>query len=362
VTPFLPAGFAAVLWGILGIGIIAASQAQNVSTGIAPALHGSSLPLVIGHRGAAGHRPEHTIASYELAIEYGADFIEPDLVSTKDGVLIARHENEISGTSDVAQKFSERRTTKTVDGKEVVGYFAEDFTLAEIKTLRARERLPFRNQGWNNVYEIPTLQEVIDLAKRKSQEKGRVIGIYPETKHPSYFRSIGLTLEQPLVKALVASGYADAGAPVIIQSFEVQNLKELSRLTKVRLVQLMEANRLQPYDFIAAGDRRTYGDLMTPAALAELATYAQGLGPSKRSIVPQGSDRTLLTPTSLIADAHKAGLFVHPYTFRDEPDFLAPDYELDPAKEYLQFYLLGVDGVFSDFSDTAVRARNMFRP
>ena len=186
--------FAAVVWVAAGIGIIAASQAQNVPTANAPALR-SGLPLVIGHRGAAGHRPEHTIASYELAIDYGADFIEPDLVSTKDGILIARHENDISGTSDVAQKFPERRTTKTVDGKEIQGYFAEDFTLAEIKTLRARERLPFRNQGWNGVYEIPTFQEVIDLAQRKSQEKGRVIGIYPETKHPSYFRSIGLMLE-----------------------------------------------------------------------------------------------------------------------------------------------------------------------
>ena len=196
----------------------------------------SGLPLVIGHRGAAGHRPEHTIASYELAIEYGADFIEPDLVSTKDGILIARHENDISGTSDVAQKFPERRSTKTVDGKEIQGYFAEDFTLAEIKTLRARERLPFRNQGWNGVYEIPTFQEVIDLAQRKSQEKGRVIGIYPETKHPSYFRSIGLMLEPPLVKTLVANGYADTDAPVFIQSFEVQNLKDLSKLTRIRLV------------------------------------------------------------------------------------------------------------------------------
>jgi glycerophosphoryl diester phosphodiesterase len=324
VTISLQSVFAAVLSGTLGIGIIAASQAQNVSTAIAPTMSGG-LPLVIGHRGASGHRPEHTIASYELAIEYGADFIEPDLVSTKDGALISRHENEISGTSDVAQKFPERRTTKTV-------------------------------------YEIPTFQEVIDLAKRKSQEKDRLIGIYPETKHPSYFRSIGLMLEPPLVKTLLASGYADAGAPVFIQSFEVQNLKELSKLTKIRLVQLMEANKLQPYDFIVAGDRRTYGDLMTPTALAELATYATGIGPSKRSIVPQGSDRALLTPTNLMADAHRAGLLVHPYTFRDEPDFLAPDYRLDPIKEYLQFYMLGVDGVFSDFSDTAVRARALLRP
>jgi glycerophosphoryl diester phosphodiesterase len=269
-----------VLCGVLSIAVIAVVRGQNVSTVIAPTARGSP-PLVIGHRGAAGHRPEHTIASYELAIDYGADFIEPDLVSSKDGVLIARHENDITGTSDVAQKFPERRRTKTVDGSATVGYFTEDFTLAEIKTLRAKERLPFRNQGWNGVYEIPTFQEVIDLARRKSQEQGRVIGIYPETKHPSYFRSIRLALEPPLIKALVSNGYTNANAPVFIQSFEVQNLKELSKLTKVRLVQLMEDNKLQPYDFIAAGDRRTYGDLMTPIALVAVAAYAQGIGPSK---------------------------------------------------------------------------------
>jgi glycerophosphoryl diester phosphodiesterase len=350
-----------ILCGVLSIAVIAVVQGQNVSAVIAPtALH--RPPLVIGHRGAAGHRPEHTIASYELAIDYGVDFIEPDLVSTKDGVLIARHENDITGTSDVAQKFPERRSAKTIDGTAIVGYFTEDFTLAEIKTLRAKERLPFRNQGWNGVYEIPTLQEVIDLAKRKSQATGRVIGIYPETKHPSYFRSIGLALEPPLIKALVANGYTDADAPVFVQSFEVQNLKDLSKLTKVRLVQLMADNKLRPYDFIVAGDRRTYGDLMTPTALVAVATYAQGVGPFKRSIVPQGPDMALLTPTSLVADAHKAGLVVHPYTFRDEPEFLAPDYRLDPVKEYLQFYMLGVDGVFSDFGDTAVRARRLLRP
>jgi len=317
------------------------------------------LPRVIGHRGAAGHRPEHTLGSYELAIDYGVDFIEPDLVATKDGVLIARHENDISGTSDAAEKFPERRTTKTIDGKRITGWFTEDFTLAEIKTLRAKERLAFRNQGWNGVYEIPTFQEVIDLATRRGAADGRVIGVYPETKHPSYFRSIGLALEPLLLAALEANGYTDAGAPVFVQSFEVQNLKDLSRRTKVRLIQLMEDARLQPYDFIAAGDRRSYGDLMTPQALAEIATYAHGIGPWKRSIVPQRADGTLLPPTTLVADAHKAGLMVHPYTFRDEPEFLAPDYQLDPIREYLQFYRLGVDGVFSDFGDTAVRARAM---
>jgi glycerophosphoryl diester phosphodiesterase len=343
---------------LCGMFVLAAARAQNTSTMVFPTLSGGP-PLVIGHRGAAGHRPEHTLASYELAIDYGVDFIEPDLVSTRDGVLIARHENDISATSDVAEKFPERRTTKTIDGKEIEGYFTEDFTLAEIKTLRARERLPSRNQGWNGVYEIPTFQEVIDLARRRSQTNGRVIGVYPETKHPSYFRAIGIALEPRLLEVLEANGYRNADAPVFIQSFEVQNLIDLSKRTRVRLIQLMEDDKLQPYDFVLTGDRRTYGDLMTPKALAGIAAYAFGIGPYKRSIVPQGSDGALRAPTTLVADAHKAGLAVHPYTFRDEPAFLAPDYRLDPVQEYLQFYRLGVDGVFSDFGDTAVRARNM---
>jgi glycerophosphoryl diester phosphodiesterase len=349
---------AAFLYGTLVVAFAAAAQTMPPLT---PTLSGGA-PLVIGHRGAAGHRPEHTLASYSLAIDYGVDFIEPDLVSTKDGVLIARHENDISGTTDVAQKFPGRRTTKTIDGKPIEGYFTEDFTLAEIKTLRAKERLAFRNQGWNGIYQIPTLQEVIELAKRRSLETGRTIGIYPETKHPSYFRSIGLALEPPLIKTLTDNGYTDANAPVFIQSFEVQNLKDLSKLTKMRLVQLMEDAKLKPYDFVVAGDRRSYGDLMTPEGLAAIATYASGIGPFKRSIVPQGADKALLPPTSLVADAHKAGLVVHPYTFRDEPEFLAPDYGLDPVKEYLQFFRLGVDGVFSDFGDTAVRAKRLMWP
>ena len=346
---------ATILFGAL---IIACAATAQTMPPLTPTLSGGA-PLVIGHRGAAGHRPEHTLASYSLAIDFGVDFIEPDLVATKDGVLIARHENDISGTTDVAQKFPGRRTTKTIDGKAIEGYFTEDFTLAEIKTLRAKERLAFRNQGWNGIYDIPTLQDVIELAKRRSVETGRLIGIYPETKHPSYFRSIGLALEAPLIKVLTEYGYTEASAPVFIQSFEVQNLKDLSKLTKVRLVQLMEDGKLKPYDFVAAGDARSYGDLMTPAGLAAIAAYANGIGPGKRSIVPQGANRALLPPTSLVADAHKAGLVVHPYTFRDEPEFLAPDYGLDPVKEYLQFYWLGVDGVFSDFGDTAVRARRL---
>ena len=323
-----------------------------------PSLSGGP-PLIIGHRGAAGHRPEHTMASYNLAIDYGVDFIEPDLVATKDGVLIARHENDISGTTDVAQKFPARRTTKTIDGKAIEGYFTEDFTLAEIKTLRAKERLASRNQGWNGYYDIPTLQEVIDLAKRRSRETGRVIGIYPETKHPTYFRSIGLPLEQRLVEALEANDYRGPHAPVFIQSFEVRNLRDLSQMTQLRLVQLLEGGTARPYDFVVSNDPRTCGDMMTPAGLAEIATYAGGIGPDKRGIVPANRDGTLLPPTSLVTDAHQAGLVVHPYTFRDEPVFLAPDYQFDPVREYVQFFRLGVDAVFSEHVDTAVRARNL---
>src|SRR6266446_2833988 len=235
---------AAILYGTLVVAFAAAAQTQTMPP-LTPTLSGGA-PLVIGHRGAAGHRPEHTLASYSLAIDYGVDFIEPDLVATKDGVLIARHENDISGTTDVAQKFPGRRTQKTIDGKPIEGFFTEDFTLAEIKTLRAKERLAFRNQGWNGAFEVPTFQEVIDLAKHKSAEKGRAIGIYPETKHPSYFRSIGLALEPPLVAALTANGYDDARAAVFIQSFEVQNLRDLAKMTRVRLVQLMEDGSAQP--------------------------------------------------------------------------------------------------------------------
>ncbi len=248
-------------------------------------------PIVIGHRGASGLRPEHTLAAYELAIAQGADYIEPDLVATKDGVLVARHENEISGTTDVAERpeFSDRKTTKVIDGATITGWFTEDFTLAELKTLRAKERIPDLRPGntaFNGQFEIPTLQEVIDLAQRKSAELGRTIGIYPETKHPSYFDSIGLSLEEPLVETLNQNGYIGLNAPVFIQSFEVGNLQQLNQLTDVPLVQLFGGATDQPYDFVLQGDTRTYGDLTQPNALATIASYANGIGPSKRLIVP----------------------------------------------------------------------------
>jgi glycerophosphoryl diester phosphodiesterase len=332
--------------------IFAATLSASADTG---------KPLVLGHRGAAGHLPEHTRAGYELAIKMGADFIEPDLVPTKDGALIARHENNITDTTDAAIKFPERNATKTINGKVVKGWFTEDFTLAEIKTLRARERLDIRSHANDGTQEILTLQEVIDIARKGSQETGRVIGIYPETKNPTYFRSIGLPLEESLVKILKANGYDDPQAPCFIQSFEYQNLQDLRKMISTPIIFLLEDAKRQPYDFVVKGDKRTYGDLTRPEELEKIATFANGIGPTKRLIVPQNADKSLAAPTTLVADAHRAGLKVHPFTFRDEAVFLAPDYRNDPLQEYLQFYKLGVDGLFSDFADTAVKARDLYR-
>jgi glycerophosphoryl diester phosphodiesterase len=237
-------------------------------------------PLVLGHRGATGYLPEHTLASYALAIEQGADYIEPDLVSTKDGVLVARHEVDITDTTDVAARseFAARRTTKTIDGITTTGWFADDFTLAEIRTLRAVQRVGFRPQQYNGIYRIPTFAEVIQLAQSARRLKGREVGVYPETKHPTYHQSVGLALERRVLTVLDRYGWNRRSAPVFIQSFEVANLKQLNRLTSVRLVQLIDANDVRldgsidsdgygPYDFKAAGDTRTYADLVTPAAL-----------------------------------------------------------------------------------------------
>jgi glycerophosphoryl diester phosphodiesterase len=317
-------------------------------------------PIIIGHRGACGYCPEHTLVSYGLAIEMGADYIEPDIVSTKDGVLIARHENDISETTDVGERseFANRRTTKIIDGQAVTSWFTEDFTLAEIKTLRAKERLPFRNHSFDGQLEIPTLQEVIDLAKKKSAETAKVIGIYPETKHPTYFDSIHLSLEEPLVALLHANGYTSSDDPIFIQSFEVENLKQLKEMTNLPLVQLLAQTEKQPYDFIVKGDSRTYGDLTSPQELAHIAGYAEAIGPDKRLIVPAILETRLEPATSLINEAHAVGLRVHSWTFRDEKQYLAPEYNGNSEAEYEQFFQLGIDGVFSDFPDTAVKVRN----
>jgi glycerophosphoryl diester phosphodiesterase len=326
-------------------------------------------PTVIAHRGASGYRPEHTLESYRLAIRLGADYIEPDLVSTRDGQLVARHENEISGTTDVAAhpEFAARRTTKTIDGTAVTGWFTEDFTLAELKTLRAKERLPQvrpTNTVFDGRFEVPTLQEVIDLARAEGRARGRTIGIYPETKHPTYFASIGLPLEEPLVEILKRNKLTDRHDAVFVQSFETANLRTLRTMTDVRLVQLLDATG-RPYDFTVAGDTRTYADLTSPANLKWISTYADGIGPNKDLIVPRDAAGKLLAPTPLIPDAHDAGLLVHAFTFRAENQFLPVDFRLgadpnvrgDVTAEYELFFSLGLDGVFADQADTAVAAR-----
>ena len=317
----------------------------NIKTIAVIALAGVALsgaapsPLIIGHRGASGHRPEHTLEGYALAIDMGADVIEPDLVSTKDGVLIARHENEIGGTTDVADKFPSRKTTKQVDGQAVTGWFSEDFTLAEIKSLRARERLPFRSHQYDGQFLVPTFEEVITLAVRKGREVGREIAVYPETKHPTYFRNLGLPLEEPLVAVLTKHGLTEKSSPVFIQSFEASSLQRLRPLIGARRVQLLDE-----------------GADIRPARLDEISRYADGVGPNKRLVLPTGPDGRLLPPTTLVRDAHAAKLFVHVWTMRSEATFLSSSYGGDPKKEVRQFADLGVDGIFTDFPDVAASA------
>lgn len=321
-----------------------------------------SSPIVIAHRGASGLRPEHTLASYELAIEQGADFIEPDLVPTRDGVLVARHENQISDTTDIAahRDFADRRTTKVIDGKRVTGWFTEDFTLAELKTLRARERLPLLRPGntaFDGQFEIPTLAEIIALAKRESIARGRTIGIYPETKHPTYFAAIGLGTDAPLVEALHAAGWRSAAAPVFIQSFEVENLRRLRAMTGIRLIQLLEADGAP-----ADGARTSYADMATAEGLRAIARYAWGIGPARTMIQRGGRP-----PSTLIHDAHQAGLRVHPWTFRAENSFLPRQFRhgLNPrghgrlVEEITRYLDFGVDGFFTDSPAIGVEARRV---
>ena len=350
-------------------------------------------PLVLGHRGSAGYLPEHTLEGYRLAIQNGADFIEPDLVATKDGELIARHEPNITATTDVATRteFASRKTTRMVDGLSETGWFAGDFTLAEIKTLRALQPLSDRNQSFNGKYQIPTLREVLDVAKTEGTKVGRVVGVYPETKHPTYHVDANLKLEDRLLAILSEYGYTKKDSPVIVQSFEVSNLQYLRTKTQIRLVQLIDGDDYdfktgavtlappydRPYDWARTGKTGTFATMLTPAGLAAIKTYADGIGPWKPYLVPvkgtfdangkmldlnadgvvNYNDTTSQPATSVVADAHKAGLVVHPYTFRNEAKRLAFDYRGDPKNEYLQFYRMGVDGLFTDFTDTAVAAR-----
>lgn len=329
-------------------------------------------PLIIGHRGASGYVPEHTLGSYALAVLLGADYIEPDLVMTSDKQLISRHENELSLGTDVSNhpEFASRRRTQTIDGNEVTGWFTEDFTLAELKTLRAVERIPDIRPGnarLDGAFQIATFQEIIDLAKSLQVSQNRVIGLYPEIKHSTHFRTIGLPLEQAVVDILHKNGYQGASAPVYIQSFEINNLKELKNMTQLRLLQLFDSKSMSPYDQVQQGTNLTYGAMATPEGLREVATYAYAVGPDKSYIIPRDENNNLGEATSFVADAHAAGLKVHPYTFRAENNFLPTEFQSvdrNPTSignftaEIQAFFDAGVDGLFSDQPDIPARTRS----
>lgn len=351
----------------------------------------SQVPLVIAHRGASGYLPEETLESYTMAIDLGAEVLELDLISTSDGILIARHDPNLTISTDVAihPEFAARKKTTQVDGNTQTGWFASDFTLAEIKTLGAIATDNERAQQFNGLYKIVTFQEIVDLVKEKSASTGRAIAVYPETKNPTYHRDLGLPLEDKLVDLINKAGWNNKSAPIYVQSFEPGSLKYMKlRGLDTRLIQLIDASDVdlktgamlfsppydKPYDWARAGDSRMFSDMVTPAGLAEIKSYADGIGPWKRYIITlKGSldeggnlkdingdgkindaDAVSQAATTLVADAHKAGLLVHPFTFRNEQRRLASDYNDAPQKEYLAFYRLGVDGVFTDFADTAI--------
>jgi glycerophosphoryl diester phosphodiesterase len=320
----------------------------------------TAKPIIIAHRGLSGEWPEHTLAGYQAAIDAGADYIEPDLVLTKDSVLVARHENEISETTDVASRseFAERKAIKTIDGQKMTGWFTEDFTLAELKTLRAKERLPLlRSKAKDGQFEVPTFDEILALLAKVNAARRVPIGVYPETKHPSYFTQIGLPHEEPLLKTLTQFGYNKADSPVFIQSFEIDNLKALRSKTKVPLIQLMDAEG-SPTDH----PETPYAQMATATGLKAISAYANGVGPNKALIIPRNVAGVLGSPTAFVTDAHAAGLKVHPWTFRRENYFLPAQYKsgINPvspgnlAGEIKVFLATGIDGFFTDNTPEAV--------
>jgi glycerophosphoryl diester phosphodiesterase len=366
-TPAAALAAAALVTPLLSIAPAAAGPVGQGSAHSAHGGHGhrADEPLVFAHRGASGHRPEHTLAAYQLAIDMGADYIEPDLVSTKDGVLVARHENEISGTTDVSEhpEFADRKTTKTIDGRPVTGWFTEDFTLAELKTLRAKERLPQvrpQNTAYDGQFEVPTLTEVLRLVQREERRTGREIGVAPETKHPSYFDSIGLSLEEPLVRTLDRFGLDKKRSEVAIQSFEVGNLRQLDRMTKVQLVQLVDAAG-GPADLPGT----TYAAMVTRPGLKAVGRYADWLGAHKDWVLPRDpATGATSEPSAVVDDAHRAGLEVVVWTIRNENQFMATNFRIgtdpnadgDVQAELQAFLEAGVDGIFADYPDAAVDA------
>jgi glycerophosphoryl diester phosphodiesterase len=331
-------------------------------------------PTIIGHRGASGYRPEHTLGAYQLALDMGAHVVEAgDLVPTKDGHLVCRHEPEIGGTTDVADhpEFAGRKTTKLLDGVATTGWFTEDFTLAELKTLRAIERIPANrphNTLYNGRWEIPTFEEVLRWQEEQTRKRGKQVWIYPELKHPTYFRKLGLGLEERIAKVLRKYGKHKWNSPVIVQSFEPTSIQRLHQLIDNPLVVLLSGASTRPYDFVDSGDPRTVADLIKPAGLREIASYAQGIGPTLDLIIPRDGSGRLTTPTTLVADAHKVGLVLHPWTLRNENPFLPADFRKgtdadaygDVFGAYRAYFATGIDGVFTDHPDTGLLAREDF--
>ncbi|MFH9549724.1 glycerophosphodiester phosphodiesterase [Streptomyces sp. NPDC017435] len=337
-------------------------------------LQGLPVPTIIGHRGASGYRPEHTFGSYQLALDLGADIVEAgDLVPTRDGHLVCRHEPEIGGTTDVADhpEFAGRRTTKVLDGVSTTGWFTEDFTLAELKTLRAVERIPANrphNTLYNGRWEIPTFEEVLKWQDEQTRKRGKQVWIYPETKHPTYFRRLGLGLEERVAKLLHKHGKDRKNSPVIVQSFEPSSIQRLNKLVDNPLVVLLSGAASRPWDFVEAGDPRTVADLVTRAGLREIAGYAQGIGPTLDLVIPKDAAGNLTTPTTLVKDAHAVGLILHPYTMRNENPFLPTGFRKgadadaygDSFGAFRTYFATGIDGVFTDNPDTGLLARADF--
>jgi glycerophosphoryl diester phosphodiesterase len=372
---------AAVATGAAGAALLLPGMAQAASMltpgpfatpdlsgmpGIAPVGVAQPRPLIFGHRGASALRPEHTLASYAKAIADGADYVEPDLVSTKDGVLVARHEAFLSETTDVAShpEFASRKTRKTIDGETHEGWFVDDFTLAELKTLRAIERIPQYRPGsaqYNGMYQVATFEEIIDFVAAESAARGRIVGIVPELKHSTYFASVGLPLEDRFLAIIAAHDYTRRN-PIEIQSFEVANLKylrgKLGRRANLRLMQLVIGENVRPMDVAAAGGTLTFAQMCTPAGLRDIAQYADVVAPPTRSIIPLKKDGSLDAPSSLVEDAHKVGLRVEPWTFRPENHFLAADFrnsagdavrnEAGSIAEIKRYIATGIDGFFTD--------------
>lgn len=361
---------------VLGTAALGLSGAANAAEGGRDGRsggHGSyrdlPVPTVIGHRGASGYRPEHTLGSYQLALDMGAHIVEQDLVPTKDGHLVCRHENDITGTTDVADhpEFAGRRTTKTVDGIALTGWFTEDFTLTELKTLRTKERIPGNRQEntlYDGRWEIPTFEEVLRWADQEGRRRNKPVWLYVETKHPSYFRGLGLGLEEPLAKLLRRYDRHRAHSPLILQSFEPSSVQRLSELVATPRVVLLSGPKERPWDFVEAGDPRTVADLVKPAGLKWIASFAQGIGPTLDLVIPKDGAGRLTTPTTLVRDAHARGLILHPYTMRNENAFLPADFRRgtdpnaygDAFGAFRAYFAAGIDGVFSDNPDTALLA------